>query len=237
MRITSLIARAAAIVGLMLGAVASQAAEPRAGVDFDYLPSAMPTETPGKIEVIEFFWYGCPHCFHAEPAVEAWAKTLPKDVVFRREHAMFEGNTSWAPHAKLFVTLRNMGLVDSMTPKVFDAVHNQHIELRDEDVLFDWIAKQGINRAQFEAIYKSFGIQAGMNRQIELSRMYHIDGVPTFIVNGKYVTSPGKMQVSDEVASAQKMVGVINALIAKERASVKPAKAAGKPAAKAAKAG
>jgi thiol:disulfide interchange protein DsbA len=231
MRITSLFARLAVVVGLTFAAFGAQADEPKPGVDFDYLPVVMPTDTPGKIEVIEFFWYGCPHCIHLEPMVEAWAKTLPKDVVFRREHAMFPGNSNWAGHAKLFVALKALGLVDSLTPKIFDAVHNQHIELRDEATLFDWIAKQGVNRAQFEAAYKSFSAQAGFARLIQLSQDYRIDGVPTFVVNGKYSTSPAKVQ------SEEKTFAVINALIAKERASLKPAKAEAKPTVKPAKAG
>jgi thiol:disulfide interchange protein DsbA len=219
MRMSSFFARLFAAMALVMGAMAAQAADPKPGVDFDYLPTIMPTDSPGKVEVIEFFWYGCPHCFHLEPQVEAWAKTLPKDVVFRREHAMFEGNTNWAGHAKLFVALKTLGLVDALTPKVFDAVHNQRVELRDESTLFDWIAKQGVNRAQFEAAYKSFAAQAGFARQIQLSRDYGLDGVPVFIVNGKYRTSPAKVQ------SEEKTFDVINALIVKERATLKPVKA------------
>ncbi|MBV8465256.1 MAG: thiol:disulfide interchange protein DsbA/DsbL, partial [Burkholderiales bacterium] len=213
-----------AVVGLAAAALLAHA-EVKPGVDFDYMAQPQPTETPGKIEVIEFFWFGCPHCFKAEPAVEAWAKTLPKDVVFRREHILWEGRSDLEGHAKLFNTLRTMGLIDRMAQRVFDAIQVQHIELRDEKTLFDWIEHEGINRAQFEGIYKSFGMQAQMSRSAQLTTKYQIDGVPMFIVNGKYRTSPGKVDSNPkaplgEVRASARALEVINELVAKERASM-----------------
>ncbi|WP_374347687.1 thiol:disulfide interchange protein DsbA/DsbL [Chitinimonas sp.] len=193
------------------------AADLREGIDYDVLPAPISSEAPGKVEVVEFFWYGCPHCFSVEPQVEAWAKRLPANVVFRREHAMFAGNSSWGGHARLFVALKTLGLVDSMTPKVFDAIQVKHIELRDEATLFDWIAKQGINRARFEAAYKSSAADAGMQRQIQQTRAAGIDGVPEFIVNGRYKTSPVKLQ--SEVRTFE----VINQLISLQPNAAKPA--------------
>ncbi|GAB3260895.1 thiol:disulfide interchange protein DsbA/DsbL [Chitinimonas naiadis] len=225
MRIAKLFTRLLA-TGLALAAFSAHA-EVRAGVDFDYLPNVMPTEAPGKIEVIEFFWYGCPHCYHLEPKVAAWEATLPKDVVFRREHVMWDGRSDMAGHAKVFVALKALGQVNALTPKVFNAIQKDGIELRDEKTLFDWVAKQGVNRAQFESAYKSFGAQSTFARAAQLTRDYRIDGVPNFIVNGKYKTSPSKTGDED------KLFGVINELIAKERAA-KPAAAAA-PAAKPAK--
>ncbi|QDQ26778.1 thiol:disulfide interchange protein DsbA/DsbL [Chitinimonas arctica] len=222
MRFAKLFARLLA-TGLALAALTTHA-EPRAGVDFDYLSSAKPTDAPGKIEVIEFFWYGCPHCFHLDPKVEAWVKTLPKDVSFRREHAMWDGRSDMTGHAKIFIALKALNQVNALTPKVFEAVQQSKIELRDEKVLFDWVAKQGVNRAQFEAAYKSFSAQSQFTRASQLTRDYQIDGVPTFIINGKYKTSPSKTQSED------KLFVVMNELIAKERAGLKPAKAEAKPA-------
>lgn len=180
------------------------------------LATPQPTEAKGKVEVIEFFWYGCPHCNKVEPAVEAWEKNLPKDVVFRREHVMWDGRSDMEGHAKLFVTLRMMGLLPKYQQAVFDAVHGSKVELRDEKTLFDWIAKKGINRAQFESAYKSFGIGAQLSRAKQLTRNYRIDGVPTFVVNGKWVTSP------HQAGSEQKMFALINGLIAEERKAMKP---------------
>ncbi|MBV8659838.1 MAG: thiol:disulfide interchange protein DsbA/DsbL [Burkholderiales bacterium] len=227
MRVSQLFTKFIAVAAIALGALSAHAIEPRAGVEYDYMPTALPTDTPGKIEVIEFFWFGCPHCYKAEPAVEAWAKTLPKDVVFRREHVMWEGRSDMEGHVRIFLALKSMGLLDSMTQKVFDAIQRDHIELRREDVLFDWIAKQGIDRAKFEANYKSaFSVNAGIARATQLAGTYHIDGVPMFIVNGKYKTSPTSVQRGsstpmDEVKGSQVTLDVVNALIAKERAAAK----------------
>ena len=226
MRFFQLFSKFIAVAALAFGTLAAHAAEPRAGVEYDFLPTAMPTDSPGKIEVIEFFWFGCPHCYRAEPAVEAWAKKLPKDVVFRREHVMWEGRSDMEGHARIFLALKSMGLLDSMTQKVFDAIQRDRIELRRENVLYEWIEKQGINRARFEASYKSFSTQTGLARATQLASAYHVDGVPMFFVNGKYKTSPidvqrGTSTPLDEGKSAEMTIDVINALIAKERAAEK----------------
>ncbi|PHV12315.1 thiol:disulfide interchange protein DsbA/DsbL [Chitinimonas sp. BJB300] len=222
MRIAKLFTRLIA-TGLALVAFNSYA-EPRAGVDFDYMPKAMSTEAPGKIEVLEFFWYGCPHCYHLEPMVAAWAKTLPKDVVLRREHVMWDGRSDMAGHAKVFNALKSIKQSDAVTPAVFKAIQADRIELRDEKVLFDWVAKQGVNRPQFEAAYKGFGAQAQLARATQLTRDYGIDGVPTFIINGKYKTSPSKTD-GDE----KRFFKIMDELIAKERgATSAPKEAAAK---------
>lgn len=214
MRIAKMFTRFFA-AGLVLAALGCQA-DTRAGVDFDYLPKVMPVEQPGKIEVIEFFWYGCPHCYNLEPGVQAWKKSLPADVVLRREHVMWDGRSDMAGHAKIFNALKASKQVETLTPQVFSAVQRERIELRDEKTLFDWVGKQaGANRAQFEAAYKGFGAQAQLTRAMQLTRDYGIDGVPTFIVNGKYKTSPSK--VGDE----RRFFQVLNELIAKERAAKK----------------
>lgn len=200
-------------LGTMLLVLASLSglAEPKPGVDFDYLAKPIPIASPGKVEVIEFFWYGCPHCYHAEAPVEFWAGSLPKDVVFRREHAMFEGNSNWLGHAKLFVALRIMGLVDKLTPAVFDAIHKEGLELRNEDVLFPWIAKQGVDRTKFETAYSSFQAQALLAQSMRISDQYGLTGVPAFIVNGKYRVSPSHFQTIEQ------FFAVLNTLIAHER--------------------
>lgn len=182
-----------------------------AGRDYQVLPVAQPIEVKGKVEVIEFFSFGCPHCAHYEPYVEAWAAKLPKTAVFRREHVNFSGRSDWAPFAKLAIALKMLGKLEAFAPKVFDAVHNQHLVLQDESVLFDWAAKQGLPRNQLEGALKSFGMQANLKRAEQYGSDYKLEGVPMFIVNGKYVvtTQPGDNDGS-------KMFGIINQLVAKE---------------------
>ncbi|GAB3254381.1 thiol:disulfide interchange protein DsbA/DsbL [Chitinimonas naiadis] len=204
--------QALVMLGLALASVCGLAAADHSKEPpVKFLAKPQPTETPGKIEVIEFFWYGCPHCNQIEPTVEAWEKTLPKDVVFRREHILWDGRSDMDGHAKLFATLRMMGLLPKYQGAVFNAVHVAKLELRDEKTLFDWVAKQGINRAQFESTYKSFGISSQLSRAKTLAKTYAIDGVPTFIINGKYMTSP------HQAGNEQRMFNIINELIVNER--------------------
>ncbi len=181
------------------------------GPEFSRLKTPQPTESPGKIEVIEFFWYGCPHCYSVEPLVEAWQKRLPKDVVFRREHVLWASRTDMEGHAKLFVTLRAMGLLEKHHRAVFDAIHRSKVELRQEAALLDWVVKQGIDRSKFEATYKSFGVNAQTARAKTLTQNYEVSGVPTFVINGKYVTS------LSSAGGEERLFAVIDKLIATER--------------------
>lgn len=177
----------------------------------DKLATPQPTDDKGKIEVIEFFWYGCPHCNELEPAVEKWEKALPKDVAFRREHILWESRRETRGHARLFVTLRALGILAQHQRAVFDAVHTKKLKLHEEKVAFDWAAQRGIDPAKFESAYKSFGVETQLTRAKQLTDNYRIDGVPKFAINGKYMTSPH--QAGDET----KMFAVINSLITQER--------------------
>ena len=175
------------------------------------LPKPLPVDTPGKIEVIEFFWYGCPHCNALEAHVEAWEKQLPKDVAFRREHIVWAGRSEVEAHARLFLTLRAMGLLAQHHRAVFQAIHNDKSRLRDEKEIADWAAKRGIDRAKFEATFKSFGVNAQLARAKDLTEKYMVDGVPSFGVNGKHYVSFGAIR------SEKRVFEVLNNLIAQER--------------------
>jgi protein dithiol oxidoreductase (disulfide-forming) len=175
------------------------------------LATPQPTDDKNKIEVIEFFWYGCPHCNQLEPAVEVWEKTLPKDVVFRREHILWDSRRETRGQARLFVTLRTMGILAQHQRAVFDAVHTKKVKFQDEKVAFDWVAQRGIDRAKFESTYKSFGVETQVNRAKQMTDNYRIDGVPKFAINGKYMTSP------HQAGSEAQMFAIINGLITQER--------------------
>jgi thiol:disulfide interchange protein DsbA len=174
------------------------------GHDYTLLKNPQPVSTGSKIEVLEFFWYRCPHCFQLEPGLDKWLKTLPKDAQIRRVPAVFQEN--WMPGAKIYYTLEQMGLLDTMHNKVFDAYHVARTDLNNPAVLGDWVTKQGIDRKKFEAIYNSFSIQAKAMQGAKLAKVYGINGVPTFVVDGKYVTSmsmtesePRLFEVLDEL--------------------------------------
>ena len=196
------------LLGIALGSSTLSAHE---APEFTRLPSAQPTDTPGKIEVIEFFWYGCPHCNKLEPAVEHWEKRLPKDVVLRREHVIWDGRSDIEGHARLYITLRAMGLLAQHHRAVFDAIHAGKAKLRGDAEIFDWVSKRGIDRSKFEATYKSFGVKAQMSRAKALTRDYGIDGVPTFAINGKYTTSLAGAHSED------RLFALIDKFIADER--------------------
>lgn len=163
----------------------AQAAE--AGVDYLELGSARPTETKGKVEVLEFFWYGCPHCYRLEPELNAWAKKLPKDVVLRRIPATL--NANWEPLTRAYYALEAVGLTTKLHAKVFDAIHADGLNLNKPEALFDWAAKQGADRAKLAQAYDSFSVNTKVMHSRQVAQEYKLTGVPAFAVNGRYVTS------------------------------------------------
>ncbi len=207
-----LIHRLACTVAMIFGVTAGGlAADTHDHPEYVQLKTAQPTNSPGKIEVIEFFWYGCPHCDKLEPAVEAWEKRLAKDVVFRREHVIWSGRAETEIHARLFLTLRAMGLLAQHHPAVFDAIHREKTRLRSDAEAFEWAAKRGIDRAKFEAAYKSFGVNAQVASLKAMTLAYTVDGVPSFAVNGKYMVSLGGAH--DE----KRLFEIVDKLVAGER--------------------
>lgn len=199
----------------LLAAGTTQAAL-KEGKDFTLLAKPRAVETPGKLEVIEFFWYGCPHCYTIEPFVDAWAKKLPPDVNFRRIHVLWPGRPDIEAHAKLFNALQAMGIDGTYQRAVMDAVQRDRIELRKEGPLFDWLKKQGIDQAKFKANYNGFSSNVALKKLEKLSLDYAVDGVPVFIVNGKYVTSPAMIGKEDG-----SITQAVDELLARERAKTK----------------
>lgn len=161
-------------------------AEIQAGKDYELVAPPQAVETGKKIEVLELFSYACPHCFELEPELAKWVKQLPKDVEFRRLPAIFRD--SWIPFAKAYYAFEAMGLTEKLHGAFFNALHVQHLRLDDENVLYDWVEKQGVNRKKFIDTYSSFAIQSKAMRAKQLTREYAISGVPALIVDGKYRT-------------------------------------------------
>lgn len=148
---------------------------------------SLQVEADGKIEVLEFFWYGCIHCYNLEPAVEKWEKTLPKDVQFRRVPAVF--NERWALDAAIFYTFEAMGVLDKLHRPFFDAIHKERLRSDNPQALREWLQKQGIDPAKFDATSKSFGVQSKTRRASQLTGLYKIDGTPAMAVHGRYTVS------------------------------------------------
>jgi thiol:disulfide interchange protein DsbA len=207
---------AAAVLSFSALAAPDEAFE---GHDYARLGQTLPVATGKKIEVLEFFWYRCPHCNQLEPDLNAWLKKLPKDAQIRRVPAVFRDD--WMPGAKIYYTLEQMGELNRLHHKVFDAYHRENINLNDPAVLGGWVVKQGLDRAKFEAIYNSFSTQSKAMQGARLATLAGITGVPAFVVDGKYTTSMGMTQ------GEPRLFEVLDQLIVKaraERAGKKPAK-------------
>ncbi|MFA7281059.1 MAG: thiol:disulfide interchange protein DsbA/DsbL [Sterolibacterium sp.] len=185
-------------------------AELKEGEEFKLI-APQPTEAVGKIEVTEFFWYGCPHCHELEPVLNQWLKTLPKDVAFRRVPAIFL-DARWVPAARLYYTLDALGEENRLRTALFDAIHVGRLNHTSEVEVGEWLAKQGVERGKFATAYNSAAVQAKINRAQELTQAHAIRGVPAVVVGGKYFTS-NNMADSNEALPA-----IIDELIRKVRA-------------------
>jgi thiol:disulfide interchange protein DsbA len=170
------------------GIAVAQSAKIEEGFDYRILPIPQAVEVKGKVEVIEFFWYGCPHCYDFEPELSAWVKRQPKDVSFRRVPVAFRDD--FLPHSQLFYALEAMGKGDALNEKVMYAMHKENKRLLTESEIADWVASQGIDRNTFLASYRSFAVVSKARAAKQLAEAYRIDGVPTIVMQGKYVTSP-----------------------------------------------
>jgi len=164
-----------------------QGKRPEAGKE--YLPLDKPTgveASAGKIEVVEFFWYSCPHCNAFEPTLDAWIKRAPKDVVVRRVPVAFQD--SFVPQQRLYFVLEAMGLVDKLHTRVFAAIHGEKARLDRPELIADWIAKQGVDKTKFMEHYNSFSVATKSRKATELQNAYRVEGVPALGVAGRFYT-------------------------------------------------
>ena len=162
----------------------------------------------GKTEVVELFWYGCPHCFAFEPVLQKWLAHKPKDVNFVRIPAVF--NPTWSLHARAYYTAEVLGVLDKTHEALFDAMHIKHEKMANADELASFFEKYGVKKDTFLETFNSFAVDAKVRRAIDLSKRYGIEGVPSMIVNGKYRTS-GSLAGGHEG-----MLKVVDYLIKKE---------------------
>jgi protein dithiol oxidoreductase (disulfide-forming) len=186
----------AATAALATTAAQAQGKPPQEGVDFLVLDKPAPTEAgAGKIEVVEFFWYSCPHCNRFEPQLEEWAKKMPKDVVLRRAPVAFRPD--FEPQQRLYFVLEAMGKVEELHTKVFNAIHVERQALNTADLVANWAEKQGISKAKFTEAYNSFPVATKTRKSTLLQDSYKVDGVPALGVAGKYYTSGSVAQTME----------------------------------------
>ena len=162
------------------------AQEPQEGRHYQRIKNPVPVETGKKIEVIEFFSYGCPHCAAFEPFIGPWSKKLPADVQFRRVPALFQ--TPWINLAKVYFTLDTLGAEEKYGLAVFDAYHRERVPLHQETAFFDWAAKKGLDREKVTNVYNSFSVNSSVSRARSIATTYRIQGVPLIVVDGKFVS-------------------------------------------------
>lgn len=200
------------------GAVA-EAAEPVEGRDYQRINPAVPTSDPARIVVTQFFSYQCPHCYKFEKPHAAWASKLPADVKPERA-AVSIGHAGWVPAAQAFYALSAMKKVPAIDDALFGAIHRERLGLTDEAGIATWVAKQGIDRAEFEKMARSFSVQLQMRRADEQSRKIRLPSVPTIVIDGRYlVTIRDDGDFRDQLA----LVDTLIERVRRERASAKPA--------------
>jgi thiol:disulfide interchange protein DsbA len=194
-----------AAIGAAL-AISAPAIAQTAGKDYTPISPAQPTDDPAKIEVLEFFSYGCPHCSDFHPVISAWAAKLPGDVVFKRVPVSF-GRAAWANAARLYYTLEATGELARLDGEVFKAIHNDRINLFEEKAIFEWVAKKGVDQKKFSEAFNSFGVMSKVKRGDQLAQAYKIQGVPSVAVDGKYLV--GGKDFSDVLAITDKLVAKV----------------------------
>jgi len=206
-RLISLTAGASALVS---ATCALAQGEPVEGTSYVKLSQPIPMAAGGKIEVVEFFWYGCPHCSIFEPTLAAWQKKLPADVSFRRAPVVFR-EEPFTTHQKLYYSLEAMDLVEAMQRKVFHAIQVDQAKLDKLPDILTFMAKNGVDTAKFTDAFNSFSVQTKARQAKQLAEAYRIDGVPTLGVHGRYYTSPSL------AGSPEKALSVADYLIQRSR--------------------
>lgn len=194
-------------------AIAVPALAQTAGKDYTPIEPPQPTDNPAKIEVIEFFSYGCPHCADFNPLVTAWAAKLPADVSFKKVPITF-GRAAWQGISRLYYTLEATGDLPKLDAAVFKAIHEERVSLFDEKTLNEWVAKKGVDPKKFADTYNSFGVMSKSKRADQIAQAYRIQGVPAIAIDGKYMVT-GK-DFNDTLAIADKLIAKARAEKAKK---------------------
>ena len=199
------------IATLLLLLCVGTAAAQKAKLETNYrMIPQQPVATGGKVEVIDFFWYGCPFCNKVQPKLEQWRKSLPADVVYRHVPVILKD--SWGPHARIFYTLEALGEVERLHVKVYESYHVDELYMSKPDVMLDWARQNGIDREKWRAAYNSEEVTRKIDLAKKLTKDYNIQGTPSFVVDGRYLTSGGYF---DDV---QESIPVLDELVKMARA-------------------
>jgi thiol:disulfide interchange protein DsbA len=177
------------LAGLLLVASSLVMAEPKMGQEFDQTTQQIPTDNKAKIEVLELFWYGCPHCYHLEAPLSAWVKKLPSDVYFKRVPGL--PRPDWAPMAKAFYAMETLGVSEKLHSKLFEAIHKtKTLKPSDEAGAIAWLTKEsGMDQKKVADAFNSFSSNTKLNRAAPIFQASGATGVPALIIDGRLITS------------------------------------------------
>ncbi|MCY4450736.1 MAG: thiol:disulfide interchange protein DsbA/DsbL [Immundisolibacterales bacterium] len=198
---------ATAVLGLAL-AFPAIGAEPGIEGLYQKLPTPQPTSDPDRIEVVEVFWYGCPHCNRFQPFLEPWIESLPDHVRFVRMPAVF--SDVWELHARAYYIAAALGVLDEIHPRIFAAIHDEGRRLETLDAIRDFFVAHGVDASDFDKQANSFSVKSGVQRSLVMQRGYGLRGVPALIVNGRFLVS------GSTAGSYPKVLEVTDALVARE---------------------
>lgn len=209
-RIGGRIVRGWALLLLACSLAAQAQDNPAVRVNVDYRLIEPQAVSGPRIEVIDFFWYGCPHCYTFQPALEEWIKRMPPDVVLRRIPAILRD--SWAPHARIYYTLEALGEVERLHQAVYHGYHVQELHMSKPEVMLQWAQRHGIDGRLWSEAYNSAAVAQKVQRATELTSDYNVQGTPSLVVDGRYLTSPAMAR------SEQRMIPILEELIRIARA-------------------
>jgi thiol:disulfide interchange protein DsbA len=198
--------RRSLIAAIALSPLASRAQQP--AEPYTVLQKPLPVENPGKVEIAEFFWYGCIHCYNLEPALELWIPKLPPDAYFRRIPAVF--NQRWAHDATIYYAFEALGVLAKLHRPFFDAIHKDRLVTDNPAALNEWLGRNGVDQKKFEETMKSFGVQSKVKNAIQLTGGSQISGTPSMMVQGRYTisTDQGRSQVG-MLVNAERLIPVV----------------------------
>src|SRR4051794_6340029 len=202
------------------GAWAQQA--PVIGRDYTQVNPPQPTDSGKKVEVMEFFWYGCPHCYHLEPSLKAWLKRKPADVEFRPIPGTF-GAPTWEPLTRTYYALDAMGVAAKYHDVLFAGIHEekdaakQRALVSDSRAIADFLAAKGLDKQKFLDTYNSFVVNSRTKRSEDLTRTYDVPGTPAVAIDGKYLISPSNFPNPDGSVNYDRFFNVVDQLIAQAR--------------------
>ena len=203
----------AAIAAALTQAALPVRAQQGAAAGYTTLPNALPIEIPGKVEIAEFFWYGCIHCYNLEPTLDAWLPKLPADAYFRRIPAVF--NERWAIDATIYYAFEALGVLDKLHRPLFDAIHKDRLKTDNPQALGEWLKKNGLDPQKFDATMKSFGVQSKTKRASQLTSASRIDGTPALMVQGRYTISSEQGRSREGMlANAEQLIPVVRKTLA-----------------------